>query len=286
MYKLPIQQKKYLLRQHRDFKGNGSPTTPERNQPTYAASYGPSSGSALLPRLIPQLTGDSGLMRRLSSVGWGTGNSTGPVMASDSSNTAEINSPINTPGKVQAQVSKIAEDMPPIQPQSTGGIWSSLWALSGGDRTSHLENGTKEAAKTAQWYTDNLKQTRSMDMKLVKHLITLRVHLSTAKLAFIVDFVRHEQGLEVLSGFMSKLVGKGGKRKALTELESTVLLEVVKCLRVLLNTEVGLPESANRGRSAELFLGRFRTSLDVTYSGQSAMLCTTHFFSQNPYTSV
>ncbi|PPQ71093.1 hypothetical protein CVT24_009844, partial [Panaeolus cyanescens] len=269
MYKMPLQQKKYLLRQHRDFKGSGSPSSPDRNQTAYAASYGPSSGSALLPRLIPQLTGDSGLMRRLSIVGWGSGYSTGPVVASDSSNTAEINSPISTPGKVQAHVSKLAEDMPPIQPQSTGGIWSSLWALSGGERSSHLENGSKEATKAARWYIDNLKQSRSMDIKLIKHLISLRVHLSTAKLGFIEEFVHHEQGLEILSGLLSKLVGKGGKRKTLTDVESTVLLEVVKCLRVLLNTEVGF----NQVLASPLVINQLSYALHIPSVKLHTLVC-------------
>ena len=62
--------------------------------------------------------------------------------------------------------------------------------------------------------------------------------MSTANLAWIEDFVTTESGMNVLSDLLSKLVSKGGKRKKLSEVEDTVLLEVIKCLRALLNTEV------------------------------------------------
>lgn len=75
-------------------------------------------------------------------------------------------------------------------------------------------------------------------MKLVKHLISLRVHLSTAQLVWIEEFLRDEKGMDALGTLLAGLVGKGGKRRALTDNEESVLLELVKSLRVLLNTEV------------------------------------------------
>ena len=77
-----------------------------------------------------------------------------------------------------------------------------------------------------------------MDTKLVKHLISLRIHLSTANLAWINEFVEEETGLQVLGSVLARLVSKGGKRKVLSDVEESVLLELIKCLRVLLNTEV------------------------------------------------
>ena len=46
--------------------------------------------------------------------------------------------------------------------------------------------------------------------------------------------------MDALGTLLSGLVGKGGKRRKLADNEDTVLLEVVKCLRVLLNTEVSI----------------------------------------------
>lgn len=88
-----------------------------------------------------------------------------------------------------------------------------------------------------------LRSRKSTDVKLVKHLISLRVHLSTAKLSWVEQFLDEQKGMAALGTLLAELVGKGGKRKKLTDVEETVLYEVIKCLRVLLNTEVS--ESMN-----------------------------------------
>lgn len=222
MRALPHDRKKTLLRQNQQFK---SSTTQVTSHPAYSASYGPASAAALLPKLVPQLTGDSGLMRRFSIVSWGSTATAAPtVVSSESRNSGEFS---RTAGS-QDQITKVSEEMQPLQAQTTGGLWSSWWASSGGD---------KSAEKTAKWYIEGLRIGKAPDIKQVKHLITLRVHLSTAKLGFIQDFVGEEKGLVALGKVLAGLVGKAGKRKTLSELETTVLLEVLKCLRVLLNTE-------------------------------------------------
>ena len=125
-------------------------------------------------------------------------------------------------------------DAAPLQPQATGGLWSSWWASSGGG------NGmaAKETEKTPNWYATNIRNGRTTDTKLVKHLISLRVHLSTANLAWIEEFVTGCKGMESLGKLLASLVAKDGKRKKLQAVEETVLLEVIKCIRVLLNTDV------------------------------------------------
>lgn len=231
MYALSPDRKKFLLRQNRQFK---SSTSQAPSQPIYPASYGPASAAALLPKLVPQLTGDAGLIRRFSIVGWGSGTTPAPaVVSSDSRNSGEFSRTLDS----HDQVSKLSEEIQPLQPQTTGGLWSNWWASSGGDKSSEPEKSGKELAKSTKWYIDGLRIGKAPDIKQVKHLITLRVHLSTAKLAFIQDFVGVEKGLVALGKLLAGLVGKGGKRKTLTELETTILLEVLKCLRVLLNTE-------------------------------------------------
>jgi diaphanous 1 len=244
MHGLPTDRKQYLLHQNREFRSAASPTrlNTHGSQPAYAASYGPSSAAAFLPRLVPQLTGDAGLMRRFSITGWGTGGPAPPVVSADSNRSSgEFDAGgSDAKGKVKAQVEKVAEEMSPIKPQSTGGLWSSWWASSGGEKgaTSGEKGTIKETAKSAKSYVDGIRVGRTTDIKLVKLLISLRVHLSTAKLVWIEEFVREEKGLDVLGTLLAGLVGKGGKRRDLSEVETTVLLEVIKCLRVLLNTDV------------------------------------------------
>jgi len=235
MRQLPLDRKKYLLRQSREF---GSMSKALARQSSvhgvrHPATIGPSGSGAILPRVVPQLTGNS-LMNRFSV--WGSSSSSTPPTP-----TLESEQPINPDPAVttnkpatlrgRKSIDGTDADPPPLQPQNTGGLWSSWWTSSGG--------ATNKAQKqTPQWYVDGLKSGRSVDMKLVKHLISLRVHLSTASLTWIEEFVQERKGIDVLGTLLAGLVGKSGKRKALTEVESTVLFELTKCLRVLLNTEV------------------------------------------------
>jgi diaphanous 1 len=171
-------------------------------------------------------------MNRLSV--WGSSSSPTP-----SSPTKESEQPINSdpsvttnkPAAVRGLRSIDGTDAAPpsLQPQTTGGLWSSWWTSSGG--------ADKAQKQTPKWYVDGLKGS-SVDMRLVKHLISLRVHLSTASLIWIEEFVQERRGIAALATLLAGLVGKNGKRKVLTEVESTVLFELIKCLRVLLNTEV------------------------------------------------
>jgi hypothetical protein len=234
MYALPLDHKKYFLQSNHQKKG-ATPSSPRQSNHRQSSTYGPASATNLLPRLVPQLTGDAGIMRRFSLTSWGS--AAQPVVTSESNRTSGEFSydPMVLPqGKSKVQITNVTEDAQPIQPQSTGSLWSNWWTSAGGDKPTINEK------ETAQYYISPLRSGKAPDQKLVKHLISLRVHLSTAKFAFIEDFVIREKGLEALAALLARLVGKGGKKKTLSDVEATVLLEVIKCLRVLLNTEVSL----------------------------------------------
>lgn len=143
----------------------------------------------------------------------------------------------NAGSKRRVSIDKATDSIELLQPQSTGGLWSSWWASSGGDKPS-TPPSNKDIINSAKWYVDGIRTGRATDSKLAKHLISLRVHLSTAKLIWIEEFLTEEQGMDAIGALLANLVGKGGKRKKLADVEATVLLEVIKCLRVLLNTEV------------------------------------------------
>ncbi len=241
MYRLPPEQKRYLLEQNNASRAStlsrGSAARTNRATAT-ASTYGPSSAAAILPRLVPQLTGDSGIMKRFSIAGWGASAPT-PASATPESPRSSVDLTSKRRESIASlrSVTDKAIEAPTLQPQSTGGLWSSWWNTSGGASGSQA----RETEKTANWYAAGIRNGRPTDTKLVKHLISLRVHLSTANLAWIEDFVTTESGMNVLSDLLARLVSKGGKRKKLSEVEDTVLLEVVKCLRALLNTEVRVP---------------------------------------------
>ena len=231
MYNLAPERQQYLLEQHRERARSVSrATNPVHQRPAaspQASTYSPATSSGLIPRLVPQLTGDSGIMRRFSLVGWGTNSP--PSHSPRASADFDVSTRAEEPR---------AASPTPIQPQSTGGLWSSWWNSSGGEKTSTADNRQQESLKTPRWYTDRIRIGKPVDMKLVKHLITLRVHLSTADLAWIEIFVHDCKGLDLLNALLASLVGRGGKQKKLQNIEESVLLEAIKCIRVLLNTDV------------------------------------------------
>lgn len=235
MRHLPLDRKKYLLLQNRKFGSMSKALARQSSTPAvqHPATIGPSGSGTILPRLVPQLTGN-GLMNRLSV--WGGSSSSTPPTPSlehEQPTNSDIVAATNKPATMRGRQSIDGTEAvpPPLQPQTTGGLWSSWWASSGGAADKALK-------QTPQWYVDGLKGGRTVDMKLVKHLISLRVHLSTASLTWIEEFVQGRKGMDALGTLLAGLVGKSGKRKALTEVESAVLFELIKCLRVLLNTEV------------------------------------------------
>jgi len=73
---------------------------------------------------------------------------------------------------------------------------------------------------------------------LAKHLISLRVHLSSADLTWIEEFLENEHGVEGLDRILAGLVTRPEKKRSLTDTENIVILETIKCFRALLNTEV------------------------------------------------
>src|SRR5712671_2284059 len=235
MHQLPEDRKQYLLEQHKQFRVSSAKPQSHGAQPSYSVTYGPSSAGNLLPRLVPQLTGD-GFMRRLSISGWGSSSATPPSSASALNRKGDM--PGSNSTSSQARGVNVSEDPQPLQPQTTGGLWSSWWVSSGGEKSATGHNkGQMKEAKTPKWYVDSIKG-RALDTRLVKHLISLRVHLSTARVFWVKEFVETEAGLDALGAILAGLVGKAGKRKPLTEMEGAVLLEVMKIFRVLSNTEV------------------------------------------------
>lgn len=231
MYQLPAVKKRQLIEQARASRLILDGKTPRPSQSTYT-TLGTSSGANLLPRLVPQLTGDSGILKRFSMVTWGASSTAPPAVSPDLGRpSGEFD--LGT-GTGHAQVEKVAEMTHPLQAQTTGSMFSGWWASSGGEKSTETESAT-----SAKRYVDGLRRMRTTDSKLVKHLISLRVHLSTAKLPWIEGFIA-EDGMNALDDTFTALVGKGGKRSALADVESTVLLEIIKCLRVLLNTQVNV----------------------------------------------
>lgn len=237
MRKLSSEQKKYLLQQNKESRSStmskaSSARAGQSPHPTLSSSYGPASAAGLIPRLVPQITGEGGIMKRFSMATWGA--SSAPPVLTDSPPVTPIGK-FGSLRSLESLTGSPPSEAKPLQPQSTGSMWSSWWASSGGDKAAEKKN-------TPQFFLDGIRSSKTMDLKLVKHLIALRVHISTAQLPWIDEFVKDERGIETLDLLMADLVGKGGKRRKLNANEESVLFELAKCLRVLLNTEAGFSE--------------------------------------------
>ncbi|KAG1806317.1 armadillo-type protein [Suillus plorans] len=218
MYILTAAKKRQIIDQARALHSTLDGRTPRPSQ-SRQSTLEVSGGGAFLPRLVPQLTGDSGILKRLSMVTWGTSAAVPPVMS------PALN-------RSSGEFDKVAETMQPLQAQTAGSMFGNWWASSGGEK-----NTEAESTISAKRYVDGLRNMKA-DARLVKHLISLRVHLSTAKLPWIEEFII-EDGMNAIGSALAALVGKGGKRTVFADIESTVLLEIIKCLRVLLNTQAG-----------------------------------------------
>ncbi|KAG8923688.1 hypothetical protein FRC01_012479, partial [Tulasnella sp. 417] len=233
MYALPPDRKKYLVTQNR-LARSASTTTLDQTSSRMSqqpASFSAATGSTLIPKLVPQLTGD--VMKRfsLSNIGWGSASAPAPAAPSPpTSRRTSVEEPgIHSKLPSQAEDSEEVSDAQPLVPQPTGGLWSSWWAGSSAAAAtgpSSSESGAKTKPKTCAWYVENLRPGVLSGTKLAKHLISLRVHLSTAKLAWIGKFVKEEKGMDVLGQVLEELVGKGGKKKKLSETDNTILVEV------------------------------------------------------------
>ncbi|KAG8880257.1 hypothetical protein FRB97_000969 [Tulasnella sp. 331] len=252
MNALPSDRKQYLVKQNKLAK-SASSTTINQSPPRHAsenASYGSASAS-LLPQLVPQLTG--GVMKRfsLAGLGWGatdlaegqedTGGAIGgPTFPLPTAvNSAQKSSRLPPNDDSSAKSIEDSGNTQPLVPQSTGGLWNNWWSAPAGPSASGAGSADRTKPQSCAWYVDNLKPGVLTGSKLAKHLISLRVHLSTAKLTWIEKFVKEERGMDLLGGVLDGLVGTDKKRRKLGEIDDTVLGEVVKCFRVLLNTEPG-----------------------------------------------
>ncbi|GAA5889934.1 hypothetical protein JCM5296_003653 [Sporobolomyces johnsonii] len=227
MRQLPDDRKRFLLRQHRDSQARSS-------EPLRAAKTGP--------------TGDNGLLSSvkrfsLASVGWGAASvnvSQAPLRPVTTFGTASDSSP-HAPSPTSPSFRPVS---PPLhaQPTGTSSSWTSWWS-SASNATGTGQAASEQAKDTPPFYVDQLRSTKISQRSLVKHLIALRVRLSTAKLGWTQIFLGEAKGLDAVEGLLARIVLKRiNKGEAPSEEDKTVQAECIKCLRVLLNTDIGFAQ--------------------------------------------
>ena len=107
-----------------------------------------------------------------------------------------------------------------IRGSISGGLWAWWSGESGGD--------SRDGA------VDYLERLKKHHGKMpIQDLISLRVQLSTARLSFLVDFV-DIGGINTLNDQLSFKIASHAPTSTTTQ----ILSELVKCLRLIMNTEV------------------------------------------------
>ncbi|SPO21738.1 related to Diaphanous protein homolog 1 [Ustilago trichophora] len=130
----------------------------------------------------------------------------------------------------------------------TASLWSSWWgggSTIAGSSGQH-DQGDGNERSVALGHVSKLKDGKLSRKDLFKHLLSLRVTLSSAKLSWIDSFL-HCDGLGALEqimqqetdGIVNSLNSKQAKQVERKEMSDVILLEAVKCLRTLMNIELG-----------------------------------------------
>ncbi|WWC57807.1 uncharacterized protein I303_100342 [Kwoniella dejecticola CBS 10117] len=215
--------------------------SPPRATTFISLSTGTSAG---ISRLLPQLTGPpsasgvgstpttpnrgkEGGWKRFSLAGLGVwsggdtpnrGGNLSPPRAEDEGDTT----PKGEPSAAEKALGVVG-DIKPLEKQSTGGLWS-WWTGS-----NKAEDGSPAG------YIEALKHSRKNHQSLLKHLLSLRVTLSTVKDGWVREFIFLD-GLTIISSLLDRL-GREARQKG--EIGEQVIGEIAKCLRILLNTDVG-----------------------------------------------
>lgn len=109
----------------------------------------------------------------------------------------------------------------PIRPEHTGSSWLTSW---------WQKTDTKTTVDPAESYVSRTCQLTGTT--LLTELISLRVHLGTASMTWISTFLTH-RGIEMLEDTISR------QNSTAMELKCSIISEVLKCFRVLLNCQAG-----------------------------------------------
>uniref|UniRef100_V5GJX6 Uncharacterized protein n=1 Tax=Kalmanozyma brasiliensis (strain GHG001) TaxID=1365824 RepID=V5GJX6_KALBG len=130
----------------------------------------------------------------------------------------------------------------------TASLFSNWW---GGGSTiagvnASQDPGGGDECNAAMGHVTRLKDGKLSRKDLFKHLLSLRVTLSSAKLSWIDSFL-HCDGLGALErimqheteGIVSSLIVHRTKQVERKDMSDAILLEAVKCLRTLMNIELG-----------------------------------------------
>jgi diaphanous 1 len=218
--------RRYSIIPNLAFPANSSPRTPTARP---FISLSTASGSTVT-KLLAQHTGDSTTSTQSQDT-WGarfglgawTGGTPGKSPQVDQGSLRSVDG-ISLSGSVK-----------PLEKQITGGLWS-WWTGNRpeeGSAEAYIEELRAECVLIHGEGRSELTSSRR-PTSLLKHLISLRVTLSTAPMEFIIDFL-DARGLDKLEVTMIKLAPIPKDKGDMNE---QIVGEVLKCLRILMNIDV------------------------------------------------
>ncbi|RUP44783.1 armadillo-type protein [Jimgerdemannia flammicorona] len=131
--------------------------------------------------------------------------------------------------------------------EGISGFWS--WFAHASTTSQNPKTEDPQTKNPAQGYVEEITTESTSVEAFVKHLTSLRLVLSTAKISWIKEFLDECNGLAALEAVLEKFLVQGKRNNynaGIPDVNENVALECVRCLRALLNTDVGFARVVNR----------------------------------------
>lgn len=238
MRQMDEQRKRFLIsQQNQKAAPSGQPVQTHRTGPERPGSRH-STASYTSPTMA--LNG----LKRFSLWSTGSASSTSDMSSRPQSPEGPLSPVVSDNGSVLSFVSQDTEaHTPPAPLLQTATGWSSWFSAGSPAKPSTAVSNQAagmNAKDTPEFYVSQIVNGKLARANLAKHLIALRVRLATAALSWIQEFLLKD-GLaaleKVLRTFTSKTSSATG-RDGITEMDASVQTEAIRCLRIILNTEV------------------------------------------------
>lgn len=275
MLALPDDRKRFLISQNEAARASTPSKSRIPSQADKPGSPTPSTGSETMARSSVIPTGWSNRFSISSIATWATSDSQGSGAGSTkdgdggaspcaslladasggSTRPTTIMSECGSLGSIDSKVQTNGDHTNTVRAHHTGSsagatasLWSSWWGggsvIAGGSGNPGQDSGDEKNA--AMGHVTQLKDGKLSRKDLYKHLLSLRVTLSSAKLSWIDSFL-HCDGLGALEllmqqetdGIVGALGSNRSKQLERKDMSDAILLEAIKCLRTLMNIELG-----------------------------------------------
>ncbi|KAK4055124.1 hypothetical protein OIV83_000404 [Microbotryomycetes sp. JL201] len=124
--------------------------------------------------------------------------------------------------------------------------------------TTGASDSAEHAQDTPAFYLTQIQSKKITRRSLAKHLIALRVRLTTSKISWLELFI-NSGGINCLSSLLVDAMNRMNNNLASDD-EEAYVVEAVKCLRALMNTQVGMEKTLQHESIAASLLQSLKLS--------------------------